>query len=85
MTRDEIKEKAILIIRASVPDLDGVEINENSNINTDASVDSMSFIYLMTQIEAAFDIQIPQKKWSKLSAFSALLDEISLRLAKKKS
>lgn len=83
MTREEIKEKTIGIIRASVPDLDGVEINEDSNINTDASVDSMSFIYLMTQIESAFDIKIPQKKWSKLSTFSALVDEILLRLAKK--
>ena len=83
MNREEIKEKTIGIIRASVPDLDGVEINEDSNINTDASVDSMSFIYLMTQIESAFDIKIPQKKWAKLSTFSALVDEILLRLAKK--
>lgn len=83
MTREEIKEKTISIIRASVPDLDGVEIREDSNINTDASVDSMSFIYLMTQIESAFDIKIPQKKWAKLSTFSVLVDEISLRLAKK--
>ncbi len=83
MTREEIKEKAIAIIHASVPDLDGVEINESSNINTDASVDSMSFIYLMTQIESAFDINIPQKKWAKLSIFSALIDEIAFRLAKK--
>ena len=83
MNREEIKEKTIGIIRASVPDLDGVEIKEDSNINTDASVDSMSFIYLMTQIESAFDIKIPQKKWAKLSTFSALVDEILLRLAKK--
>ncbi len=83
MTREEIKEKTLAIIRASVPDLDGVEINEDSNINTDASVDSMSFIYLMTQIESAFGIKIPQKRWGKLSTFSALVDEISLRLAKK--
>ena len=84
MTREEIKEKAIGIIHSSVPDLDGVEINEGSNINTDASVDSMSFIYLMTQIESAFDVKIPQNRWAKLSTFSALVDEISLRLAKKK-
>lgn len=83
MTREEIKEKTLTIIRASVPDLDGMEIKEDSNINTDASVDSMSFIYLMTQIESAFDIKIPQKKWAKLSTFSALVDEIALRLAKK--
>ena len=84
MNREEIKEKTIAVIRSSVPDLDGVEIKEDSNINTDASVDSMSFIYLMTQIESTFDIKIPQKKWTKLSTFSALVDEISLRLAKKK-
>ena len=84
MDREEIKEKTIAIIRTSVPDLDGVKIKEDSNINTDASVDSMSFIYLMTQIESSFNIKIPQKKWAKLSTFSALVDEIELRLAKKK-
>lgn len=82
MEREQIKEKAIAVIRSSVPDLEGVEIGEDSNINTDASVDSMSFIYLMTQIESAFDIKIPQKKWPKLSTFSALVDEISARLDK---
>lgn len=84
MEREQIKEKTIGLIRSCVPDLDGVEIKEDSNINTDASVDSMSFIYLMTQIEAAFNITIPQKKWPKLSTFSALIDEIELRLKKKK-
>ncbi len=82
MNREEIKEKALSIIRTCVPDLAEMKIEENSNINTDASVDSMSFIYLMTQIEAEFGIQIPQKKWAKLSTLGALLDEIQLRLSK---
>ena len=82
MNREEIKEKALSVIRACVPDLADVKIHEESNINTDASVDSMSFIYLMTQIEAEFGIQIPQKKWAKLCTLGALLDEVQLRLAK---
>ncbi len=84
MDKEKIKEKALSIIYASVPDLKGVKIEENSNINTDASVDSMSFIFLMTQIESGFDVEIPQKKWNKLTTFGALVDEIELRLAKSK-
>lgn len=84
MDKEKIKEKALSIIYASVPDLKGVKIEENSNINTDASVDSMSFIFLMTQIESGFDVKIPQKKWNKLTTFGALVDEIELRLAKSK-
>ncbi|MCI5940862.1 MAG: phosphopantetheine-binding protein [Candidatus Enteromonas sp.] len=84
MNREEIKEKAIDLIHSCVPDLSGVDINEESNINTDASVDSMSFIYLMTQIEAEFGIEIPQKKWAKLCKFGDLVDEIHLRLSKAK-
>ena len=72
MKREEIKKKALSIIRACVPDLAEAKIEEGSNINTDASVDSMSFIYLMTQIEAGFGIQIPQKKWAKLSALCSM-------------
>ncbi len=84
MNREQIKEKALSIIYASVPDLKDVKIEESSNINTDASVDSMSFIFLMTQIESGFEIEIPQKRWSKLTTFGALVDEIELRLAKSK-
>lgn len=84
MDKEKIKEKALSIIYASVPDLKGVKIEENSNINTDASVDSMSFIFLMTQIESGFGVEIPQKKWNKLTTFGALVDEIELRLAKSK-
>ena len=84
MDKEKIKEKALSIIYASVPDLKGVKIEENSNINTDASVDSMSFIFLMTQIESGFDVEIPQKKWNKLTTFGALVDEIEFRLAKSK-
>ena len=84
MDKEKIKEKALSIIYASVPDLKGVKIEENSNINTDASVDSMSFIFLMTQIESGFDVEIPQKKWNKLTTFGALVDEIELRLTKSK-
>ena len=84
MDKEKIKEKALSIIYASVPDLKGVKIEENSNINTDASVYSMSFIFLMTQIESGFDVEIPQKKWNKLTTFGALVDEIEFRLAKSK-
>lgn len=84
MNREQIKEKALSIIYASVPDLKDARIDETSNINTDASVDSMSFIFLMTQIESGFDIEIPQRKWAKLSTFGALVDEIESRLAKAK-
>ncbi len=84
MSKEEIKQKALSIIYASVPDLKDVKIEESSNINTDASVDSMSFIFLMTQIESGFNIEIPQRKWAKLSTFGALVDEIESRLAKAK-
>ncbi len=84
MSKEEIKQKALSIIYASVPDLKDIKIEESSNINTDASVDSMSFIFLMTQIESGFNIEIPQRKWAKLSTFGALVDEIESRLAKAK-
>lgn len=84
MTREEIAKEAVDVIHACVPDLANVEIKEDSNINTDASVDSMSFIYLMTQIESHFGITIPQKKWTKLTTFSDLVDEIQKQLSKKK-
>lgn len=76
MTREQIVSKIIDMAHAFVPDLENVELTEDSSINTDANVDSMSMILLVTKIESAFEIDIPEEEWDKIQTVRQLADKV---------
>lgn len=76
MTREQIVAKIIDMAHELVPDLEHVELHEDSNINTDANVDSMSMILLVTKVESAFQVTIPEEDWDKIQTVSQLADKI---------
>lgn len=76
MTREIIKDKVIKIVRESLPEFKDVEIHEDTRLNTQQALDSMTFIYLMCQIESEFNINIPQKKWDKMVTLADVIDAI---------
>ncbi len=84
MTREEIKNKLVTILKENLDEWENKEITEDSVLNTDAALDSMRFIYVMTKVESAFGIHVPERKWSKLITLSNVLDAIEEELAKKK-
>lgn len=84
MERQEIKENIIKIITENLEEFKEGEIDESTVINTDAALDSMRFIYVMTKIESFFDIEIPQRKWEKLQTLKDLIDVVESSLRKKK-
>ena len=85
MTHNEIKDRLISLVKECVPDLEDAELTEKSKINTDKAVDSMAFIYLMSKIEATFDIRIPQKKWRNMMTLEDIIAEVEAAVSKKKA
>ncbi len=83
MTREEILEKTKAVIYECVPELEGVEIDENSVVNTDMGMDSMNFILVICKLEALFDVKIPERQWNKLSTLGEVVDAFEKRLKKK--
>ncbi|MBQ6622554.1 MAG: hypothetical protein IJH75_06935 [Mogibacterium sp.] len=81
-TRDEIRTKIIKLIHDFIPELQDAELTEESVINTDTSIDSLSLIMLITKVESTFDIRIPQKKWVTINTLGELVDVVEGRLAK---
>ncbi len=75
-SREEITKTVIKMIHNFVPELEDVELTEDSRINTDASMDSMSLILVITKIESHFDIRIPHKKWDSIMTLGQLVDAI---------
>ena len=84
MTRDEILEKTKKVIYDCMPELAGVELDENSVVNTDMGMDSMNFILVICKLEAMFDVKIPDRQWNKLSTLGEVVDAFEKRLKKKK-
>ena len=84
MERQEIRENIIKIITENLEEFKEGEIDESTVINTDAALDSMRFIYVMTKIEFFFNIEIPQRKWEKLQTLKVLVDVVEVSLSKKK-
>ena len=82
MTRDEILEKTKKVIYDCMPELAGVEINEDSVVNTDMGVDSMSFILIVCRLEALFGVKIPERQWNKLSTLGDVVDAFDKRMNK---
>ncbi|MBE7004524.1 MAG: acyl carrier protein [Ruminococcaceae bacterium] len=76
MTRQEILDRTIKIVRDCVPELEGVELREDTVVNTDMGMDSMNFILVICKLEAEFDARIPNRLWSKLSTLGEVVDAI---------
>ena len=74
--RKEILEKVIRLIHTYVPELENAELTEESTINTDAAMDSMSMILVITKIESLFEISIPHKEWDQIMTLGDLVDTV---------
>lgn len=76
VSREEAKEKTIKLIHDFIPELQDAELSEESIINTDTNIDSLSLIMLITKVESTFDIRIPRKEWTSINTLGELLDKI---------
>lgn len=76
LTREEIKAKTIKLIHDFIPELQDAALDEDSIINTDTNIDSLSLIMLITKVESTFDIRIPRKEWTSINTLGELLDKI---------
>jgi acyl carrier protein len=81
MERKEIQERIVKILKSSLPELAERELTEESTVNEDKGLDSMTFTWIMCQIEDEFSVTIPQKKWRKLSKLGDLISAVEQELA----
>lgn len=83
MTRLEIGNQIVDIVRTNMPGFENLQYDESARINTEAGFDSMTFVYIMCKIEAAFGIEIPKRRWEKMSTLKDMIDAVEKELAKK--
>lgn len=85
MTDQEIFDKIKDITIAVLPQMANEEITMDTVINRDLGVDSLSFIMLICKIEGAFDIEIPDAKWKKITKMGELVKCVKQLQSKTKS
>ena len=82
MTRQEIVDQTRKVIRDCFPDLQNLDLSEDSVINTDTAIDSMGFVLVICKLEALFNVKIPERQWQKLQTLGDVVDAIEKRLPK---
>ena len=82
MTRQEVIDKIRTVIYDCFPDMAGMELREDTVINTDTAIDSMGFVLVICKLEALFDVKIPERQWQKLLTLGDVADAIMKRLPK---
>ncbi len=80
MNRNEIIDKIRGVIFDCFPEMEGVEIREDTVINTDTGIDSMGFVLIICKLEAMFGIKIPERQWKRLATLGDVADAIESRL-----
>ena len=81
--REEIIERIREVIYECAPELEGTPLEEDTVINTDTGIDSMGFTLIICRLEAAFDVRIPNRQWTKLQTLGDVADAIEKRLPKR--
>jgi acyl carrier protein len=81
--REEIIERIREVIYECAPELEGTPLEEDTVINTDTGIDSMGFTLIICRLEAAFDVRIPNRQWTKLQTLGDVAEAIEKRLPKK--
>ena len=76
MTDQEMLEELLKIIHICLPETETEVITMDTVINRDLGADSMSFVMLMTKIEARFNVRIPENTWKNLSTVRDVIEAV---------
>ena len=80
MTRQEVIDKIRTVIFDCFPDMRGMDLQEDTLINTETAIDSMGFVLVICKLEALFDVRIPERQWKKLQTLGDVVDAIWKKL-----
>ncbi|WP_283169722.1 phosphopantetheine-binding protein [Curtanaerobium respiraculi] len=76
MDREAVKEETIRLVKMYVPELQDMELTEDSVVNKDMGIDSMNFILVVCQLEEHFNVRIPHEEWDTFKTLGELVDAV---------
>ena len=73
MTRDEVREAIISILKDIAPDEDMSSINDDAILREQIDLDSMDFLDIVMELRKRFNIEVPESDYQELASMASCI------------
>lgn len=81
MTREEIAQAIIDIIREIVPDEDCAGLDPDEQLRDQVELDSMDFLDIVMELRKKYGVEVPESEYSHLSTLNSCVAYLEPKLA----
>lgn len=83
MTREEIGQAIVAIIRDIVPDEDCSHLDPEKNLRDQLALDSMDFLDIVMELRKRYGVEVPEPDYPKLATLNSCTEYLAPKLAPK--
>ena len=83
MTREDIGQAIVAIIRDIVPDEDCSGLDPEKNLRDQLDLDSMDFLDIVMELRKKYGVEVPEADYPKLATLSSCIEYLTPALAGK--
>lgn len=80
MTREEIGETVLDIIRDIVPDEDCSDVAPDTSLREQLDLDSMDFLDIVMELRKQYGVEVPENDYPKLATLRSCVDYLEPKL-----
>ena len=73
MTRDEVREAIVHILKDIAPDEDMSSINDDAILREQIDLDSMDFLDIVMELRKRFNIEVPESDYQELASMASCI------------
>ena len=73
MTRDEVREAIISILKDIAPDEDLSSIKDDAILREQIDLDSMDFLDIVMELRKRFNIEVPESDYQELASMASCI------------
>lgn len=81
MTREDIGQAVIDIIRDIVPDEDCAGLDPEKNLRDQLDLDSMDFLDIVMELRKKYGVEVPEADYGKLATLNSCVEYLTPALA----
>ncbi len=80
MTREEIGQTVIDIIRDIVPDEDFSSLDPEQNLREQLDLDSMDFLDIVMELRKQYGVEVPENEYPQLATLNSCIDYLEPKM-----
>ena len=73
MTRDEVRQAILNILKDIAPDEDVSSIEDDAVLREQIDLDSMDFLDIVMELRKRFDIEVPESDYQELASMASCI------------